>query len=304
VVKVSGNSYKYIRKSLGKHIVAVACGMSLLVVGIGEYSIKKGIMALAQGEIQEDLVEPISCDGIGLKEFSQIPAIKEAMVFVEETDIDELYSVEEPIQFMAGNYIDDMDDAFNRLSSIDVEDIEKQLVESYGLNSDYKVTLGDEVGVSSEVRKLVTPGTPTNKNNTLLEVRSAAACVDDDYEGTPVKLTKRNRELVERLVMGEAGGEGFIGAALVAQTIRDTMLYDNEFDLMKIKRKRKYSGSLKIKPNKEVLDAVEFIFDNGGYIVKHRLIYFYSYKSVKSKFHESREFVIQHGGHRFFDEID
>ena len=42
------------------------------------------------------------------------------------------------------------------------------------------------------------------------------------------------------------------------------------------------------KPNQEVLDAVAFIFDNGGYIVQHRLTYFYSFNNTKSRFHESK----------------
>lgn len=48
-----------------------------------------------------------------------------------------------------------------------------------------------------------------------------AEVVVEEYNPEPLVLDEYNRDLMCRLVMGEAGGEGFNGAVLVAQTIRD-----------------------------------------------------------------------------------
>ena len=126
--------------------------------------------------------------------------------------------------------------------------------------------------------------------------------VDTNYYGSKLVLTKESRDILERLVEGEAGAEGYVGAALVAQTLHDTMLEVNCFDTMTIKQWYKYSGRIDREPCDDVKRAVAFIFDNGGMAVQHKLKYFYAPDLVSSKFHESQEFVIEHGGHRFFDE--
>lgn len=126
--------------------------------------------------------------------------------------------------------------------------------------------------------------------------------VDESYEGSAISLDSENRRKLERLVQGEAGNQGFIGAALVAQTIHDTMILENDYDVMSIKKGHKYSGSLDNAPNQDVLDAVSFIFDEGGMAVQHRLIYFYAPKCVTSSFHEKQLFIVEYRGHRFFDE--
>ena len=121
------------------------------------------------------------------------------------------------------------------------------------------------------------------------------------YNGGAIKITGAERELLERLVMGEAGCEGYEGACLVAQTIRDFMLYKGYTTVESVRTSCKYSGSLKREPNKNVKDAVAFIFDEGGYAVRHKIFYFYAFKNTKSSWHETNPFVIQHRGHRFFD---
>lgn len=125
---------------------------------------------------------------------------------------------------------------------------------------------------------------------------------DDNYNGAIVQLTEEDRNLLERLVTGEAGGEGKEGAALVAQAIRDTMVYKGYNSIEDIRQKLKYSGSINKEPNQDVKDAVAFIFDEGGMAVKHKIFYFYAPKLVESEFHEQQKFIIEHGGHRFFSE--
>lgn len=124
---------------------------------------------------------------------------------------------------------------------------------------------------------------------------------DKNYQG--VKLDVGNeRELLERIVMGEAGGEGFLGQALVAQCIRDALVYKDIDSVQDVITKMKYSGSLDKKPTEEVKQAVSYIFDEGKNAVQHRILYFYAPKIVKSKFHESQNYIYSHKGHKFFDE--
>lgn len=123
---------------------------------------------------------------------------------------------------------------------------------------------------------------------------------DESYAGTVISLTEEDRYILEHLVMGEAGGEGMEGAALVAQAIRDTMVYKGFSSVEDIRKALKYSGSLNKEPNQATLDAVHYIFDEGGCAVKHPVFYFYAPKSVDSCWHETQHFVVQHKGHRFF----
>ena len=51
----------------------------------------------------------------------------------------------------------------------------------------------------------------------------------------------------------------------------------------------------------DALDAVSFIFDQGGAAVQHSIVYFYAPALCTSGFHESQEFVVAHNSHRFFD---
>lgn len=124
---------------------------------------------------------------------------------------------------------------------------------------------------------------------------------DPNYNGQVIQLDPVNRDYLERLVMGEAGGEGVIGAALVAQALHDTMIKDNNFDVLSIKASYKYSGTLDREPNADVKEAVSIIFDQGGYAVKHRVIYFYAPALCVSEWHETQNFVVEYGGHRVFD---
>jgi hypothetical protein len=124
---------------------------------------------------------------------------------------------------------------------------------------------------------------------------------DPNYTGKAIRVTGNDRSILEHLVMGEAGNQGFEGAALVAQAIRDMYVLGGYSSVESVRRNCGYAGSLKNTPNQDVLDAVSFIFDQGGYAVKHRVLYFYAYKTSSSKFHESQNLVVQYKDHRFFD---
>lgn len=124
---------------------------------------------------------------------------------------------------------------------------------------------------------------------------------DPNYTGTAVRITGYDRRLLELLVMGEAGAEGFEGAAMVAQCIRDMYLLGNYSSIDHLRVSCKYSGGLTTEPSQAVLDAVSFIFDQGGYAVKHRILYFYAPRYSTGKWHNTQNFILEYGGHRFFD---
>jgi len=125
---------------------------------------------------------------------------------------------------------------------------------------------------------------------------------DENYTGKSIALDETNRDLLERLVMGEAGTQGYIGAALVAQTIHDTMLYEDNYSVLDIKKEYAYAGELDTEPNEDVKKAVAYIFDDGKMAVQHELRYFYAPKLTDSYFHENQNFVVEYKGHRFFME--
>ena len=124
---------------------------------------------------------------------------------------------------------------------------------------------------------------------------------DFDYVGGAVELSDSDRTLLECLVFGEAGNQGFIGAALVAQTLRDTWMLGTYSDMNSLRIGQGYSGSITRGTNQDCIDAVSYIFDQGGYAVRHRIMYFYAFHAITSSWHESQNFVIEYRDHRFFD---
>ena len=126
---------------------------------------------------------------------------------------------------------------------------------------------------------------------------------DINYLSGPVMIDPSERDLLERLVQGESGGISVEAAALVAQCIRDAMVYKGYRSIEQIRTGLKYSGSIDIPPNSNTKEAVHRIFDLGESAVQHRLFYFYAPRVVNSRWHETQEFIIEFGGHRFFDEV-
>lgn len=138
--------------------------------------------------------------------------------------------------------------------------------------------------------------TNVDQSNALLHTDTP----DANYKGAVVTLDPADRDLLEHLVMGEAGNQGFEGAALVAQAIRDSIVYRGYGSVAAVRSGCGYSGSISREPNDDVKRAVAFIFDEGGIAVKHKIFYFYAFTWSTSKWHETQKFIIQHGGHRFF----
>ncbi len=152
----------------------------------------------------------------------------------------------------------------------------------------------DEILVKSAAAVIVSD---VDQSDALLEIEEP----DENYNGVIIELDAKDRDLLEHLVMGEAGSEGYEGACLVAQAIRDAIVYKGFKSVAEVRKGMKYSGSIKKEPNEDVLNACKFIFDEGGCVVKHRILYFYAPKYCSGKWHNTQHFIIEYGGHRFFD---
>lgn len=134
-------------------------------------------------------------------------------------------------------------------------------------------------------------------------IPSAIAYVELEAEVTvenePVfYLTDYERWVAECMVMGESGGEDYIGQVLVAQCILNACLND-DVQPSEVRTLYKYSGWNE-DISDSVKDAVSAVFDDGYTYVDEFILYFYAPKYSKGKFHNTQRFVLEHGGHRFY----
>ena len=124
---------------------------------------------------------------------------------------------------------------------------------------------------------------------------------DPSYSCPHVSLTDDDRDLLERLCMGEFGSGGFIGAALIAQCVKDAMCFDGYATVADVIQYCRYDGSTDIGTNDACRQAVRYVFDDNCDAVQHRIMYMYNPYMVKSAFHESQNFILSYQGVRFFD---
>lgn len=125
---------------------------------------------------------------------------------------------------------------------------------------------------------------------------------DPRYTGYTIYLPPDQRDLLERLVTGEAGGS-YEGSLLVAQCIRDAIVCDGYKSISEIRKSLKYSGSIYRGITEHAKQAVADIFDKGINAVQHRIYYFYAPALVYSSWHETQKFILEKNGHRYFDRI-
>lgn len=118
---------------------------------------------------------------------------------------------------------------------------------------------------------------------------------DPNYTG--YKWEIEDRDLVERVVTREFGGD-YTGSVLVAQIIRDLMMYENTHKFDDIDEKYGFSGSSIPDPPQEATqdakDAVAFVFDEGNSAVQHKIMCYYARDSMYSEWHESQHFIVEY----------
>lgn len=113
-------------------------------------------------------------------------------------------------------------------------------------------------------------------------------------------LTEWERDLVERVVMAEAGGEPYKGQLAVAQCILNACMMDG---LRPAEAIRAYQyTTARPEPTESVKKAVAAVFDDGVTVFDSVVVYFYAPGLCRSDWHETQEYVTTIGCHRFFKE--
>lgn len=143
---------------------------------------------------------------------------------------------------------------------------------------------------------------PTAEQPAVVVTTPAASTQTPEPTEAPARfyLSASERDVVERVVMAEAGGESFEGQVLVAQCILNAA-EKRGVDPSEAVVLYSYTKS-RPDPTQRVKDAVAAVFDRGETVVDEPILYFYNPALVTSDFHESQIFVIEEGGHRFFAE--
>ncbi len=134
---------------------------------------------------------------------------------------------------------------------------------------------------------------PTASGQFLIQIDDP----DPNYQGRPLAVS--DRQALEGLVMGEWGND-YLGAVLVAQCIRDSMIRSGTNSAAVIKKQYGYTAPIKRNVSNTVKQAVAFVFDEGGSGVQHPIYYFYASNLARGKWHETQKFVVQRKAVRFF----
>lgn len=124
---------------------------------------------------------------------------------------------------------------------------------------------------------------------------------DTSYGTRQINLTDEDRDLLERLCYGEFGGGGFVGASLIAQSVKDAMVYEGFTSVAQVINEYKYTGSTVSGKNAVCQQAVKYVFDENHDAVQHRIMYMYNPYMVSSQFHENQKFILSYENVRFFD---
>lgn len=168
-----------------------------------------------------------------------------------------------------------------------------------GASSDYSSYTDDSSSYTSDNEY-------SGETNTVSASGSGSYLMDIDnpdpnYVAYSVSLNDEDREMTGRILMGEAGGEGYIGMALVAQCIRDTYVDGTYSSIAQLLRENGYYGSTSMAPSETAMEVVNYIFDQGGSAVQHEIRIFYASDLCSSAWHEAQEFVCQYNYVRFFN---
>ena len=118
---------------------------------------------------------------------------------------------------------------------------------------------------------------------------------DDSYIPAKINLTDEEVEELARIVEGEFGGGGFIGCALIAQSIRDAMVTFG-YSAMEIRENMQYYGYANPE-SMGVYEAIKWIFD-GHAVVQHRILVM---NNSPGGWHATQNFVVYYQGVWFYD---
>ena len=126
-----------------------------------------------------------------------------------------------------------------------------------------------------------------------------------EYYKSPIYLTEDDRWFIECVVAGECAYEPYEGKLAVAQCYFDAMIKDC-LTAREVKEVYQYAGwntDLDKQDRKmyiEVMDAVHDIFDMGQFVTEKPILFFYAPSLCDSPWHESQNYAMTIGGHKFF----
>lgn len=124
---------------------------------------------------------------------------------------------------------------------------------------------------------------------------------DFTYQTFHIELSDEDRALLENLCYGEFGSGGFVGAALIAQCVKDAMCFDGYTSVAEVIKQCRYDGPTNRGTTLDCQQAVTYVFDMDHEAVQHRLLYMYNPYLVVSTFHESQNYILTYEDVRFFD---
>lgn len=128
-------------------------------------------------------------------------------------------------------------------------------------------------------------------NSYLLDIGNP----DSNYSPQAFSLSDSERYNVACVVMGEFGGGGFTGCALIAQAIRDAMA-EYGYSATSALSNMGYYG-YNSNPNSVSYNAVDYIF-SGNAAVQHRILYM---NNSPGGWHGTQQYVLDYKGVWFFD---
>ncbi|SCX79453.1 hypothetical protein [Ruminococcus sp. YE282] len=118
---------------------------------------------------------------------------------------------------------------------------------------------------------------------------------DPNYTPQSFSLSDSERYQIACVVMGEFGGGGFTGCALIAQSIRDAMA-EYGYSASSVTSSMGYYG-YNGDPNSSSYEAVDWIFD-GNAAVQHRILYM---NNSPGGWHGTQQYILDYQGVWFFD---
>lgn len=126
-----------------------------------------------------------------------------------------------------------------------------------------------------------------------------------EYYESPINLTEDDRWFIESVMAGECAYEPYKGKLAVAQCYFDAMVKSG----LSAREVQKAYGYVawndrldKQNPKMyiEVMDAVHDIFDMGQFVTEKPILFFYAPSLCDSPWHESQNYAMTIGGHKFF----
>ena len=122
---------------------------------------------------------------------------------------------------------------------------------------------------------------------------------------SPINLTEDDRWFIESVVAGECAYEPYEGKLAVAQCYFDAMVKSglSAREVQKAYGYVAWNDQLDKQNPKmyvEVMDAVHDIFDMGQFVTEKPILFFYAPSLCDSPWHESKNYAMTIGGHKFF----